>query len=321
MPCASDSIVYSFHFLFGLISSRNADISLALLCFLSSLLIHVILLYLFYVAAPASNILIKVLKRQERMMGAVLEVLEEIGDKDCYDRISNSSKPRELSKLDYDHAYGVRVADLKCMITSITHAELIAAAPPSSKPKNPITLSHLVARNADAKERLSLGFRKADIENIRNSLLLCKGIEEAFDHKFISFVPADKPFYSNRYRLCIWVDAIRTEPIYEGSTLTIGSFEGALLDLTVAVGAIPHNPFSRALSYQTFRAFKTWGKGYGLTELPEDSDISIYQGSYKKKRASFALQLAKDIESEDGVDQDDAVGDEGADEESSDENA
>eukprot|EP01032_Pedospumella_encystans_P026783 gene26783-30266_t len=168
------------------------------------------------VAVPASvpaasdkdsnKLLIKHLKRQAKVMEKVLEVLEEIGDKDCYDRISESSKPRELAKSDYELAYGMPVADLKCMITGISQSALIAVAPASPKPKNPVTLSHLLARNAEAKERLSLGYGKADIENIRNSILLCKGIEEAFDHKFLSFVPTDKPFSNNRYKLHIWVD-------------------------------------------------------------------------------------------------------------------
>ena len=258
--------------------------------------------------------LIKVLKKHEKTMSAVLEVLEEIGDKDCYDRISESSKPKELAKSDYELAYKVKAADLKCMITGISQSALIAAAPTSPKPKNPVTLSHLLARNAEAKERLSLGYGMADIENIRNSILLCKGIEEAFDHKFLSFVPTDKPFSNNRYKLHIWVDAIKTEPIYEGAALTIGSFDGAALDLTV--GSALHNPFKRALSYQAFRAFKMWCKGYGLTELPEDSDTSVYQGAYKQKRIAYAQQLAKDAaaDADDDEEQDEAVDEESGDE-------
>eukprot|EP01032_Pedospumella_encystans_P020711 gene20711-23525_t len=264
---------------------------------------------------------VKTMEKQVKVLGGIGEVLEEIGDKDCYDRISESSRPRELAKSDYEVAYGVPVADLKCMITGISQTALIAAAPNSPKPKNPVTLSHLLARNAEAKERLSLGYGKADIENIRNSILLCKGIEEAFDHKFISFVPTDKPFSNNRYKLYIWVDAIKSEPIYEGAPQTIGSFDGRALDLTV--GTNLHNPFKRALSYQAYRAFKMWGKGFGLTELPEDSDISVYQGAYKQKRASYAQQLAKDAaaDAEEEEDQDDITADEAEYEDSGDEQA
>ena len=260
------------------------------------------------------NLLINVLERQEKTMrtqektmSAVLEVLVEIGDKDCYDRCSESSKPRELTKAAYERTYSVPAPDLRCMITGISQASLTAAAPSSPTPKNPVTLSHLLARNADAKERLSLGYKKGDIENIRNTILLCKGIEEAFDHKFVSFVPTDKPFSNNRYKLHIWVDAVKSDPIYEGAALTIGSFEGAPLDLTV--GASLHNPFKRTLSYQAFRAFMTWGKRFGLTELPEDSDTSDYQGTYKQRRASYAKQLAKDAaaDAEENEDEDDTL--------------
>jgi hypothetical protein len=148
----------------------------------------------------------------------------------------------------------------------------------------------------------------------RKRTTVARTIEEAFDHKFISFVPSDKPFSSNRYKLHIWVDAIKTEPIYEGSAQTIGSFDGAALDLTI--GSSQHNPFKRPLSYQAFRAFKMWGKGFGLTELPEDSDTSVYQGAYKQKRATYAQQLAKDAaaDAEDDEEQDEAVGEESGEE-------
>jgi hypothetical protein len=39
---------------------------------------------------------------------------------------------------------------------------------------------------------------------------------------------------------------------------------------------------------------------YGLTELPEDSDISVYNGEYKTIRAKYAKQLAQDCAEEVG---------------------
>lgn len=244
--------------------------------------------------------LIKVMTKQCELLTKQGEVIEEFADKDCYDRISESSKPRSLTKDDYFHAYSVSPSDLKCMITGISHASLTIST--SSTPKNPVTVAHLLARNAEADERLSLGYRKADVESIRNSLLLCKGIEEAFNHKYISFEPIDTPFSRHKYKLRIWVDAVRSDPIYEGAAQTIGSFDGAPLELTV--GTTMHNPFNRALSYQAFRAFKKWGRKLGCTELPEDSDISVYKGSYQTKRAKYARQLAKDIAA-DAEDEDD----------------
>lgn len=234
----------------------------------------------------------KALKSNTKIMSRVSDILEDIGDKDGYDRISEGSKPRALSKDDYEKTYKVPKKDLKCMISghSFPHWNV------TTQGNHPITLAHLLPRSADAKERLSLGYGKGDIENIRNTILLCKGFEEAFDHKFISFVPSDCPFSNNRYKLQIWVDKVRGYPIFEGSSETIGAYDQYPLILTV--GTHSHDPFKRALSYQTFRSFKTWAKELGLTELPEDCDLSAYDGSYKKKRIEYAKQLAKDIEAE-----------------------
>mmetsp|Transcript_14553 Transcript_14553/g.15746 ORF Transcript_14553/g.15746 Transcript_14553/m.15746 type:complete len:318 (-) Transcript_14553:24-977(-) len=252
-----------------------------------------------------TSILVDALKSNTKVMSAVAgklgkigEVLEEIGDKDAYDRISESSKPRELTKDDYASLYGVPKKDLKCMVTGMSFPNWNLA-----HGNHPITCAHLLPRNAEAKERLALGYGKADIENIRNSVLLCKGIEEAFDHKFISFVPCDRPFSSNRYELRIWIDAVRNNPIYEGSVETIGQYDK--FPLTLTVGTHSHDPFKRALSYQAYRSFKTWSKELGLKELPEDSDLSVYTGTYQKQRADYAKQLAKDIEA-DAEDEDDS---------------
>ena len=54
---------------------------------------------------------------QLRQMG---ELLEDIVDKDGYDRISEASKPRELTKDDYATAYNVPKKNLKCMITGLS---------------------------------------------------------------------------------------------------------------------------------------------------------------------------------------------------------
>ena len=57
-------------------------------------------------------------------------------------------------------------------------------------PNNTVTMAHLVGHCVEAKEAVSLGYFSEELESIRNTILLCKGIEEAFDRKFLSFVPA-----------------------------------------------------------------------------------------------------------------------------------
>lgn len=236
----------------------------------------------------------KTIKRVSKTLELVQDVLEEVADKDCYDRISGSSKPRKKTKDDYTAKYNVAVSDLQCMITGISQNSIVTSPALS---KNPVTLAHLLPRNANVKDQSRLGYDAGDIENIRNTIILCKGFEEAFDSKCISFIPADNPFSNNKYKLHFWCDASKSKPIFEGATQTIGDYDGFPLNLNV--GSASHDPFKRAMSYQAFRAFKMWSKELGLRELPVDSDISLYEGSYKQIRAKLAQQLAKDIVSED----------------------
>ena len=228
-------------------------------------------------------------------MARVVDVLDEIGDKDCYDKISESSsdKPRKLNKHAYKEEYGVPVLDLRCMVTGVSSNSTEDETLPSGQKNERVVLAHLLPRSADTKTMTSLGYARDDIENIRNTVLLCKGLEEAFDKKHISFVPSDNPFSDNKYKLCIWTDDVKLLPIYKGATKTIGSYEGHALNLSV--GAAMHNPFKRAMSFQAFRAFKMWGKESGMTELPVDSDLSVYKGTYKAKRAASAKELARAI--------------------------
>jgi hypothetical protein len=242
----------------------------------------------------------KTMSTQAKTLAAVGETLAEIVDKDAFDKISMSSEPRKIKKEDFARSYGVTVESLRCMISDTSLGSIVAAAPSSPTPKNPVTLSHLLPRGASNAEKVSLGYGNSDIDSIRNTILLCKGIEEAFDHKFLSFVPSEKPFSDNKYKLHIWVDNIKDNPIYEGASVTIGSFEGAPLKLQV--GGASHNPFRRALSYQAYRAWKTWSRS--LDELPEDSDTSVYRGSYQSTRQRYIQQIARDAEL-DAEDEDD----------------
>ncbi len=228
----------------------------------------------------------------QKFMEVQAKLIEDIVDKDNYDKISANSRSRKLEKSVYTTEYNVPLHDLPCMVTGITINSLKAANPNSPPPNNTVTMAHLVGHCVEAKEAVSLGYFSEELKSIRNTVLLCKGIEEAFGRKFLSFVPADSPFAADKYKLKIWVDGIKPKPIYPGSTINIGAYDGAPLNLTI--GGSTHNPFHRALSYQAYRAFKMWGTEYGHT-LPEDCDISIYSGSYKATREKYALQLAKDI--------------------------
>jgi len=231
---------------------------------------------------------------ERTVVNSMVEVIKEMVDTDCYDKISQNSYPRKLTKAEFANAFQTTLNDLCCMVSGISFSVIKTHQP--SLTDSPITLAHIVARNATPKEKVTLGFGISGIDSIRNCLILCKGFEEAFDRKFISFVPADNPFSSNRYVLKIWNDGIRTETIYTNATQTIGDFDH--FPLILSVNNINHDPFKRALSYQAYRAFNTWHKAYGLSELPIDSDTSVYFGDYKQMRAEFIQRLARDISDE-----------------------
>eukprot|EP01039_Chlorochromonas_danica_P012210 gene12210-13897_t len=245
----------------------------------------------------------KVLSLQKKAIKNVVAVVEEMKDTDCYDHISQSSsnRRRTLSKVTYTEKYGVSSINLKCMVTGKSLSS-------SDAPTDFMKCAHIIPRCATLKELVSLAFTFSDIDNIRNSLLLCKGIEEAFDRKRIFFVPADNPFSPNRYKLHIWDMNVKTVPIYEGAREFIGGYEGSPLILKVEEHS--HDPFKRALSFQAFRACKRWI--HCVEDIPVDSDSSLYEGTYKQMRADFAKQLARDIANEVEEDEDflDGEGDE-----------
>lgn len=54
----------------------------------------------------------KTMKKQEKTMAALLEIMEEIVDKDCYGLISASTKPKELTKNANESEYDVFLPDL-----------------------------------------------------------------------------------------------------------------------------------------------------------------------------------------------------------------
>ena len=93
----------------------------------------------------------------------------------------------------------------------------------------------------------------------RNGLLLAKGIEVAFDQLQLSFIKAG--LLDDRLMLKIWDHSIRRAPIFEGSTLLIGSYEGHPLNL----GA--HLPFRRVLFYQAFMAYHTFKYRVGPPDI------------------------------------------------------
>jgi len=98
------------------------------------------------------------MKAQTKRMEAHAKFIEDIVDKDNYDKISTNSKSRRLDKSAYTTEYKVPLYDLPCMVTGITINSMKAENPSSSPPSNTVTMAHLVGHCVEAKEAVSLGY-------------------------------------------------------------------------------------------------------------------------------------------------------------------
>jgi hypothetical protein len=94
----------------------------------------------------------------------------------------------------------------------------------------------------------------------------------------------------------IWDESIRSNPIFDGSTLIIGSFDGAELMLN------GHNPFLRCLSYHAFQAWNHYDGKLGGA-VPRDPPVNfrapvgnLYVTNHE---AAMKIAAAEDSESED----------------------
>lgn len=111
------------------------------------------------------------------------------------------------------------------------------------------------------------GLTRAEVDSVRNGLLLGVGIEKAFDRLDISFVPLS-PVTPNRFIMRIWTPNglatsgikktyhpgdVRLLPLWKSkrNPRRIGRFEGSEL----VYGAVDKLPLRRALSYQAWLAY------------------------------------------------------------------
>ena len=220
----------------------------------------------------------KIVKEIVKGMKGIEGLVSEALDSDPYDKLSENSHTRKFTQADFASNFKAKQSHLRCMV---------------SGKSNKLILVHLLPRSASNKFKETLAIGVSEIDCVRNFLILCEGFERAFDAKHISFIPAENPFSDNKYVLKIWTESVKNLQIYEGSTETIGDYEDA--PLVLKVGGLDHNPFRRIISYQAFRAFKTWYQILRLKHLPVNCDVSEYQGSYRLSRKSFEDQLARDF--------------------------
>ena len=165
------------------------------------------------------------------------------------------------------------VVPIECMVTKITKTDIIVAAhilPCSTKP-------HICE---------SLGM-VGQLNDFRNLLWLCKGIEESFDSQQLSIIPErSNPFHAYRYHIHIWDQSILNKKLYKCENKKWKRIKD-IVHNTINFTEIGHLPFRRCLSYQAFVSYCKWNKlGIKVSDQiikAEDFDISDYEGDIKTK--------------------------------------
>jgi hypothetical protein len=178
----------------------------------------------------------------------------------------------------------------KCMLTK------------SDSEAAPVVMAHIVPKRSKLRLLYNIGMKESGIRDVRNCLLLVKGIEEGFDQLRLSFIKLNP--LKDRLYLKIWDPTIRNVPIYHGATRTIGSYEGKRLMLGEdSRDPYKHQPFRRALSYQTYMAYLTY-KHMSTGYVEPEEFGSDHETEYCKQRELLKRAVIKDIEEEIGEEND-----------------
>lgn len=109
-----------------------------------------------------------------------------------------------------------------------------------------MTASHLLKHAT--KNYLKEQFEIDNINDPRNVIMLCKGIEKAFEAGRIYFVQGDS---DRDFLLKVWDPSVVDESIYVGAKKTIGS----LVDRRLLVPRNVEPPFKRVLSDHAQRSY------------------------------------------------------------------
>ena len=163
-----------------------------------------------------------------------------------------------------------------------------------------VKVAHLLPVVSKISTLTELGFEEADVDDVRNGLLLSAGFEEAYDTLRASFV---KGIYQDHtlggpregYIFTIWDDECRKLETFPESGRLIEEFEGHALTLN------GHDPFKRALSFQAYQAFlhnkvalHLRPKDFGSPVISSKSDLA----KMRRDLMGYKLAVEKDIENE-----------------------
>ena len=194
------------------------------------------------------------------------------------------------AKEKYMEHFGLNGDNVKCALTGL---------------RGKITLAHILPRRSKSLIRKYLGLVPSDMNSHRNLVFLCFNIEKAFDAMKISFVPQDA--LHDALVMKIWDESVRSDPIFDGSLITIGEFERQALNFSL-VGSDSvtreYAPFRRCFAYQALMCFCRHSVLLGDEPPSEErgsGDFPDYVALRKRlldMHASFRRGMKKEIEEE-----------------------
>jgi hypothetical protein len=175
-----------------------------------------------------------------------------------------------------------------------------------------VKAAHLLPHHTPLDTLRHVGMSAAEVNSARNCLLLCAGIELAFDQLLCSFVPAHPLSPNGPLILRIWKEEARQMPVWpEGqlfidkvrgkkalaawtpAELTIGEYEGKVLNIT-SPSAYSSSPCRRALSYQAHCAYKIAVLGGYVSEGGPGEYVDLEFGSRRESGVATPFQSMRE---------------------------
>ena len=125
-----------------------------------------------------------------------------------------------------------------------------------------VIAGHIIPCKTKLHKLEALELTEHDLNDVRNGCFWVKGIEDCWENMDISFVQTNP--LEDKLRLKIWTDSCRDVKLFEGSTNTVGDYEGYELSLG------SHTVFKRGLSCQAYFAYL---HHYGIGSKPSEECI------------------------------------------------
>ena len=117
-----------------------------------------------------------------------------------------------------------------------------------------LTLAHILPHSTEARIQQIVGMVKK-LDNFRNLMWLCSGLEVAFDQKQLSLEPVDA-LTRTVFKVRVWEIDILEKPLYLGASENISSIVDRIIDFS---SSFDKNtiPYRRCLSYHAMMCYLT----------------------------------------------------------------